>query len=88
MSTTRSISAWSCGPCVTGAGLRRQFIGISLRSVANPECISALIARAWARCARSNGQPRIDGQRSAAYSQIASESHTVVAPSRRMGTLP
>ncbi len=56
------------------------------RSAANPECISALTARATARAAASDGHAAPPA-RSLRYSQIASESHTVRSPSTSAGTL-
>src|SRR5581483_4497669 len=41
-----------------------------------------------ARWAGSSGQSRLSGKRSAIYSMIASESHTVTSPSIKIGTLP
>ena len=41
-----------------------------------------------ARAAGASGQPRASGKRSATYSQIASESQIVVAPSISAGTRP
>src|SRR6188768_2400181 len=56
------------------------------RKAKKPECISALAHRAQARAVASAGQT--PAWRSARYSVMASESHTVVLPSTRQGTLP
>ena len=63
-----------------------MFIGMSRRMATNPECISALMARASARIFRSDGHK--EGEISARYSPIARESQTTVSPSTRQGTLP
>jgi hypothetical protein len=60
---------------------RHMFIGHCLRSGAKPACISLAIARAWARAAASAGHSAASGNVSATYSRMASDSHTVTAPS-------
>ena len=82
----RSTSASSAAVTAVRRLRARAFIGHSERSVVNPECISALTARASARAARSCGQPL--PLSSATYSQMASESHTRTSPSCRTGTRP
>jgi hypothetical protein len=84
----RSISALAADEGVTPERRPRTFIGISVRTDAKPECISALTERAMARAVGSCGQPLAFGKRSATYSQIASESQIVVAPSINAGTRP
>src|ERR1043166_8832965 len=60
----------------------------SLRRSEKPECISALTDRASARCAASAGHSCAEGNFSLRYSLIASESHTLTAPSIKQGTRP
>jgi hypothetical protein len=79
--------------CCPTSGLDlRVFIGMLERRHSNPECISAAAALAIARWAAGAGQS--EGASSAAYSQMASESHTVTSPSSPLavtctaGTLP
>src|SRR5438034_11590132 len=64
----------------------RMHIVISLRSVENPECISAEIDRAHARAAGSDGH--MPGCRSARYSAIAHVSQTTEPLPFRHGTYP
>ena len=66
----------------------RQFIGICERSAAKPECISADTERACARAAASPGHTARSAKRSATYSQMASESHTVSSPPCRAVPVP
>lgn len=56
--------------------------------MAKPECISADTLRATARAAGSADHSPAAGNFSFTYSMIASESHTVSAPSFRIGTRP
>jgi len=85
-SSIRSMSAVSAAGIAVWRLRARAFIGHSDRRVWNPECISAATERATARASRARGQPRPVS--SAAYSQIASESHTRSAPARSTGTRP
>ena len=59
---------------------RRRFMGMCVRSVVNPACISLAIARAMARASRSSGQRPASGKGSFAYSRIARVSQTVRSP--------
>src|SRR4029079_984542 len=70
------------------AGGRHMFIGQALRSGTKPACISDEIARASARAAGSAGHSFAAGNFSARYSRIASDSHTRISPSIKVGTLP
>jgi hypothetical protein len=63
-----------------------QVIEQRLRNSEKPECISAAALRAQARAAASAGHTAECF--SARYSAIESESHTVISPSTRQGTLP
>src|SRR4029078_7171409 len=70
------------------AGGRHMFIGQALRSGTKPACISDEIARASARATASVGDSFAAGNFSARYSRIASDSHTRISPSIKVGTLP
>jgi hypothetical protein len=65
-----------------------MFIDMSRRSAPKPACISALTDRATERAAASAGHSCWSGKRSLTYSQIASESHTLMSPSCSAGTRP
>ena len=84
----RATSVWVASDSGAGSNTLRMFMPHSLRRLANPECISAAIDRAIARAAGSVGQKRILPVASFRCSMIASESHTTVSPSHRIGTLP
>src|SRR5258708_4884455 len=88
IASMRASSAATSGVLARPGISRRTFIGIWLRTLVNPECISALTLRAWARAAASGGQSCFFGCFSARYSQIASESQTVRLSSCSTGTLP
>ena len=64
------------------------FIGMLLRRLVKPLCISAQTERACARAFGSAGHSCARGKRSASVSQMASESHTVMSPSTSTGTRP
>lgn len=74
MSGMRSISREVSSLGENRLALPRQFIAISFRILMNPVLISVLTARARARSKGSSGQSLAAGNRSAAYSQIASAS--------------
>jgi hypothetical protein len=65
-----------------------MFIGKSPRKPIKLECISAASERACALAARGCGHSGLSGYISARYSMIASESQTVMSPSRKAGHLP
>ena len=67
---------------------RRMFMGKCRRSGTKPACISAAIARAYARAAGDCGHSFAAGNFSARYSTIASDSHTWTSASASTGTLP
>ncbi len=65
-----------------------MFIGSAWRSAPKPLCIWADSERARARARASCGHSCASGWRSAAYSQMASESQTAKSPSSSTGTRP
>src|SRR5512132_4189953 len=88
METMRSTSFCVSGRSFLYGYCWTIFIEQSLRRFMNPECISALMDRACARCDTSLGQRCLLGNFSCRYSQMASESQTVRLSSRSAGTLP
>ena len=84
----RLMSACTSGVISRPGKLDRMFIGRCWRIAWNPECISALTARAAARIAGSFGQKSKVGNDSARYSQIARLSHTVSSPCFNAGSRP
>ena len=79
---SRQTSAPICGSAAS------MFIGQALRRAPKPECISAQMLRARARARASCGQSFLSANFSAAYSAIASVSHTAKPSSVSTGTRP
>ncbi len=86
--TIRSTSACVSGRSGFAGYCWRNFTEQSLRKLEKPACISELIDRASARAAGSWGQRPGLGNFSARYSQMASDSQMVSAPSISAGTRP
>src|SRR5260370_23884049 len=83
----RSTYMYADGVCARFFGWRQNVMGHARRGGTSPACISAEIARAWARAWGSAGQSFASGDFSARYSRIASDSQTWTSPSASAGTL-
>ncbi|MNT33827.1 hypothetical protein D3C72_1697730 [compost metagenome] len=88
MAWTREMSCCAaCGMSMPGRWAS-TFMGMAWRSAPKPLCICAASERARARALGSCGHKGAPLWRSAAYSQMASESHTAKSPSSSTGTRP